>query len=159
MRNVYRLLGLALLFAAIGCSLTDRAGELEEACEFAHKKLKPVIGGHLSKSFGDFSYTDGGQQYHGCIIKLTGDKTKVSGNYSSNIFYPSEDSQLYKQGWRADMQADGPDGTSFVIIKGNVFCIVEEMWDGCDDSDPEYIPLPDFEVTVKCSKLKNHSNP
>jgi hypothetical protein len=58
---------------------------------------------------------------------------------------------LNEEGWCGDRMADGPDGTSYMAIKEDIFCAVEGRWDGGDDSDPTYVPSPRYEVIVKCA--------
>lgn len=140
------LAGLAL--ASLGCSA--QAGLLEEACDLAYRQLSSVPNLSLKKSVG--SFTDNGQSYSGCVVRLDGDRTRIKdAHYPDPLFYPSEGSVLYQQGWRADREADGPDGTSFRISKQNAFCLVEGKWDGGDDSDPKYAPSSRYEVVVSCS--------
>jgi hypothetical protein len=131
------------------------AGELDEACEFAYAKLKSVRSAQVNQTIGTFMYHE--QHYQGCIIKLTGDRTKISdAQLPAPLFYPFENSPCYMAGWRADIrsEADGPDGTVFRIVKGNTFCLVEGKWDGGDDSDPKYVPSKKYEVIVQCSSAK-----
>lgn len=143
------LTGLAI--ASFGCSA--QAGLLDEACGLAHRQLNSVPNLSLNKSTG--SFTDNGHSYSGCIVRLQGDRTKIKdAHYPGPLFYPSEGSALYRQGWRADREADGPDGTSFRISRQNVFCLVEGNWDGGDDSDPKYVSSTRYEITVSCSYQK-----
>lgn len=55
-------------------------------------------------------------------------------------------------GWARlwEFQADGPDGTSAVFQLVPVRCLVEERWDGGDDSDTTYVPARWFEQRVAC---------
>jgi len=38
--------------------------------------------------------------------------------------------------------ADGPDGTTLGLKSRTVFCLIEGKWDGGDDTDTTYVPLP-----------------
>ena len=55
-------------------------------------------------------------------------------------------------GWARlwEFQADGPDGSSAVFQLVPVRCLVEERWDGGDDSDSTYVPARWFEQRVAC---------
>ena len=55
-------------------------------------------------------------------------------------------------GWARlwEFQADGPDGSSAVFQLVPVRCLVEERWDGGDDSDSSYVPARWFEQRVAC---------
>lgn len=137
--------------ASFGCPA--QAGLLEDACDLAYRQLSRVPNLSLNRSTG--SFTDNGFSYSGCVVRLAGDRTKIKGDqYPGPLFYPSEGSSLFQQGWRADREADGPDGTSFRISKQNVFCLVEGSWDGGDDSNPKYIPSTRYGVLVSCSYQK-----
>lgn len=141
----------ALALASFGCSA--QAGLLEEACDLAYRQLSSLPNLRLNRSAG--SFTDDGHSYNGCVIRLESDRTKIKdAQYPGPLFYPSEGSALYQQGWRADREADGPDGTSFRISKQNVFCLVEGNWDGGDDGDPKYVPATRYEVMASCSYQK-----
>lgn len=143
---------LAVLILA-GFACPAQAGPLEEACDFAYRQLGSVPSLILKKSTGGF--TDDGHSYSGCIVRLEGDRTEsraVADPHS--LFYPLEGSFLYQQGWRADREADGPDGTSFRISRQDIFCLVEGNWDGGDDSDPPYVPSSRYDITVSCSRLQ-----
>jgi hypothetical protein len=139
--------------AVIGGGSPEQAGPVEQACDFAYKQLSAVPHLSLIKSTGSFSVNS--HSYDGCIVRLKGDRKRVDdAQYPAPLFYPSEGTALYQQGWRADIEADGPDGTSFRISKQTVFCLVEGNWDGGDDSDPKYVPSTRYEVIVSCSDQK-----
>ena len=46
--------------------------------------------------------------------------------------------------------ADGPDGTDMGYQRGTVRCLVEESWDGDDDSDSTYVPADWFKEQTTC---------
>ena len=136
----------------IGAGSPAQAGPLEEACNLAYRQLSAVPHSSLVKSIENF--TDNAHSYDGCVVRLKGDRKKIKdAQYPEPLFYPSEGSVLYQEGWRADGEADGPDGTSFRILKQNIFCRVDGRWDGGDDSDPKYVPSTRYEVSVSCGYL------
>ena len=140
-----------LVIVSSGCAA--QAGLLESACGLAYRQLSPVPNLSLNKSTSNFTVK--GHSYRGCIVRLKGDRTRIKDvQYPGPLFYPSEGSTLHQQGWRADREADGPDGTSFRISKQNVFCLVEGSWDGGDDSNSKYVPSTHYEVIVSCSYQK-----
>ncbi len=51
---------------------------------------------------------------------------------------------LYRYG------ADGPDGSSLAYQRGRVRCLVEDSWDGGDDSDSTYVPADWFKQATTC---------
>lgn len=138
----------ALVLTSFGCSA--QAELLEEACDMAYRQLSSVPNQSLKRSTG--SFTGGGHSYSGCVVRLSGDRTKIKdAHYPEPLFYPSKGTLLFQQGWRADREADGPDGTEFRVSKQNVFCIVEGNWDGGDDSGTKYVPSTRYEVIVSCA--------
>lgn len=46
--------------------------------------------------------------------------------------------------------ADGPDGTVLGYQRGTVRCLVQESWDGGDDSDTTYVPADWFREVTTC---------
>ncbi len=46
--------------------------------------------------------------------------------------------------------ADGPDGSSLAYQRGRVRCLVEQTWDGGDDSDSTYVPADWFKEQTTC---------
>jgi hypothetical protein len=141
-----------LVLVSLACPA--QAGPLEEACDLAYRQMNSIPHHSLNKSTGRF--TDDGDSYSGCVVRLNANRAKIKdAQYPGPLFYPSEGSALYQQGWRADREADGPDGTAFRISRQKVFCLVEGHWDGGDDSDPKYVPSARYEVMVSCGYQKH----
>jgi len=141
------LMGVALMVSGD----LARAGPVEAACDRAYRALDNVPHTSLTSAAGPF--TDDGRAYDGCIVRLEGARDRVGDTeYPVPLLYPSAGSGLYDEGWRADAEADGPDGTSFRISRENVFCRVVGIWDGGDDSDPDYVPSTRYEVIVACGQ-------
>lgn len=59
---------------------------------------------------------------------------------------------LQRAGWAEDMvySADGPDGTSFAYVCREALCVVQASWDGGDDTDTTYVPVPGESVSLIC---------
>lgn len=139
------------------------AGLLEGTCERVSQKLGSGPYDALTTTRENFS--DGGRLYNGCVIRFSGNATRVTdaqdpeGLLAKTLPYCPDGKippdlppdHLNKEGWCADLMADGPDGTFYRALKENVFCVVEGHWDGGDDSDPTYVPSPRYEVIVKCA--------
>lgn len=158
---------VAVLTLMMVCAGNTHAGELEEICSLVYKKLSSGPYENLTKSLE--SFVDDGKRYRGCVIRLSGDASKVTDTQRPAISLDSlfgdslpacPDGKLpvdlprdllNKDGWCVDKMADGPDGTSYRALKKGVFCAVEGHWDGGDDSDPKYLPSPRSEVIVKCA--------
>jgi len=135
-----------------GYAAAAAAGTVHDACGYAYKKLKAVPSERLSWKAAEFAHD--GTRFQGCEVTLTGDITRLaSDQFPRPLFYPYENSPRYLAGWRADEEADGPDGTSFRISNGRLFCFVQGNWDGGDDDDPKYVPSKRIVVTVQCGDL------
>ena len=129
------------------------------------KELKIPPGNRLGASLGH-------RKTERCIIHRTGNENQVTDTqrptvsleslfgdtlpYCPDGKLPSDLPRnfLNEAGWCSDKMADGPDGMSYRVLKKNVFCTVDGHWDGGDDSDPNYVPSPLSEVTVKCASKK-----
>lgn len=122
---------------------------LPEICQRVYRKLSQVDGGHLEKNSG---FTFNGQRYEGCAVTLSGNKKTAGDDWLPNFLYPSEGSEMYYRGWKADNEADGPDGTAFRIQNPDIFCLISGSWDGGLDDDPSYVPSDEFKLTVECAK-------
>lgn len=61
---------------------------------------------------------------------------------------------LAREGWREGIAgSDGPDGTSYVMVRGDSIILVEGRWDGGDDSDSTIVPVDVYQVIIFCSSL------
>jgi len=155
-----RIVGLTFVMV---CACNAYAGVLEDTCGLVYEKLSSGPYERLTKSIE--SFTEDGKQYHGCVIRLSGnarnvtDRRRPDGLFGRSLPYCPDGKlpadlprDLFNEdGWCGDKMADGPDGTSYRALKKNVFCAVEGRWDGGDDSDPTYVPSPRYEVMVKCA--------
>ena len=149
-----RFFGPVLLLMLAACAAKPpTSSELDVACNEAAAKLEAVDKLTFSRREGVFDYW--GKSFQGCILTSVGDKTTITtSQFPEALFYPAENSEQARAGWRADNEADGPDGTAFRIMRGNVFCAVEGRWDGGDDSDPTYVPSTRVEFRVQCGTIK-----
>jgi len=160
MRFLNHVVGLLLIMVS---PCNAHAGLLEETCDLVYKKLGSGPHENLTKTID--SFTNDGKSYRGCVIRLSGNANKVIGTqrpdglfghslpYCPDGKLPADFPRelLNEDGWCGDRMADGPDGTSYMALKKDVFCAVEGRWDGGDDSDPKYVPSPRYEVIVKCA--------
>jgi len=48
------------------------------------------------------------------------------------------------------LDADGPDGSVSAFERGRVRCLVDKSWDGGDDADSTYKPLPWYREATTC---------
>jgi hypothetical protein len=129
------------------------ADEVSDACDYVSRSLSTFKGG-LYRQAPDI-FEDEGKTYRGCIVTVVGDSNKMPERFPpADRVYPKPGSAAAKAGWKADREADGPDGTSYRISRGTVFCLVSGSWDGGDKSDPKVIPSSLFHITAKCARTR-----
>jgi len=126
------------------------ADEASDACDYVSRRVSTFKGG-LYRQAPD-TFEDEGKIYRGCVVTVVGDRNKMPESFPpADRVYPKPGSAAAKAGWKADREADGPDGTSYRISRGNVFCLVSGSWDGGDASDPKVIPSSLFLITARCA--------
>ena len=66
--------------------------------------------------------------------------------------YEQIDEGLRGAGWVVDdrFDADGTDGTRFVLFCREAMVEIDATWDGGDDSDSTYVYVPGQSVTLRC---------
>jgi hypothetical protein len=129
------------------------ADEVSDACDYVSRKVSTFKGG-LYRQAPD-TFEDERKIYKGCVVTVVGDRNKVLGKFPpADGPYPKPGSAAASAGWKADREADGPDGTSYRIVRGNVFCLLTGSWDGGDASDPNEIPSPLFLITAQCARIR-----
>ena len=137
----------------MGADSFARADEVSDACDYVSRTVSTFKGG-LYRQAPD-TFEDEGKIYKGCVVTVVGDRNKVPGRFPpADRPSPKPGSAAAKAGWKADREADGSDGTSYRILRGNVFCLVRGSWDGGDDSDPKVIPSPLFLITAQCARTR-----
>ena len=129
------------------------ADEVSDACDYVSRQVSTFEGG-LYRQAPD-TFEDEGKTYRGCVVTVVGDRKKVSDGFPpADRPYPKPGSVAASAGWKADRVADGPDGTSYRILRGNVFCLVSGSWDGGDPTDLKVIPSPLFLITARCARTR-----
>lgn len=144
-----------LLFcvAVLACHSLAHADEVSDACDFLARQVSTFKGG-LHQQIPD-TFEDEGKIYKGCVVTVVGDRSRVPGKFPPvDRPYPKPGSAAAKAGWKADREADGPDGTSYRISRGNVFCLVNAVWDGGDATDPKAVLSPLFLITGRCARIR-----
>ena len=98
--------------------------------------------GHIKNEIAPAAFEFDNKTYNGCEIIF---ETKWSlldkDTDPMDMFYPYENSYLYKAGWRADLRfcADGPGSTFYLIRNGKFFCIVRWEFTAYIDDSGEYV--------------------
>jgi hypothetical protein len=145
---IFCLIFLACCFAAGSLAQADEASD---ACLDILGKLH-VFDGGLYREFPD-AFEFEGKLYKGCAVTVVGDWNRTPDKFPPvNRLYPESGSAIAKAGWKADREADGPDGTAFRISRGSVFCLIRGSWDGGDATDPTGARSPLFLITAHCAK-------
>jgi len=90
-----------------------------------------------------------GRTAPGCLVRMAGQVPAFRGTTRPDEFLRQK---LTSQGWLEDLRygADGPDGTAFAYVRGDVLCMVRAAWDGGDDTDPSYVPEDRYELVIGC---------
>ena len=148
---------LAFFAALLACQAAGGpfayADEVSDACYFVSRQVSTFKGGLYREAPDAFEHD--GKIYRGCVVTVVGDRNKVPGKFPpAERAYPKPGSAAAKAGWKADQEADGPDGTSYRITRRNVFCLVSGAWDGGDDSEPKDVPSPLFLITARCARIR-----
>lgn len=142
-----------ILACQVAAGSFAHADEVGDACDFVSRKVSTFKGG-LYRQAPD-TFEDEGKIYRGCVVTVVGDRNKVPDRFPpADGPYPEPGSPAASAGWKADREADGPDGTSYRILRGNVFCLVSGSWDGGDASDTKVIPSPLFLITARCARTR-----
>jgi hypothetical protein len=148
---------LAFCVVILACEVAvgsfAHADEVSDACDYVSRKLSTFKCG-LSRQAPE-TFEDEGKIYRGCVVTVVGNRNKVPGRFPpADSPYPKPGSAAANAGWKADREADGPDGTSYRISRGNIFCLVTGSWDGGDASDPKVIPSSLFLITARCARTR-----
>lgn len=148
---------LAFCTVILACQLVSgsfaHADEVSDACNYVSRQVSTFKGGIYRQAAETFE--DEGKIYKGCVVIVVGDRNKVPGRFPpADSPYPKPGSAAAKAGWKADREADGPDGTLYRISRGNIFCLVSGSWDGGDASDPKEVPSPLFLINARCARTR-----
>ncbi len=153
MNRFYLALCAVILAYQLAAGSSALADEVSDACDYISRKVSTFKGGLYRQAPETFE--DQGKIYRGCVVTVVGDRNKVPGRFPpADSPYPKPGSAAANAGWKADREADGPDGTSYRISRGNIFCLVTGSWDGGDASDPKVIPSSLFLITARCARTR-----
>ena len=148
-RSQLALLAAILAFQGSPAS----ADEVSDACYFVSRQVSAFKGGLYREAPETFEH--GGKIHKGCVVTVVGDRNRLPGKFPpAERAYPKPGSAAEKAGWKADEEADGPDGTSYRITRRNVFCVVSGSWDGGDDANPNDVPSSLFIITARCARTR-----
>jgi hypothetical protein len=147
------LMSCAVILAHLAAGSFAHADEASDACDYVSRTVNTFKGGLYRQA--PYTFEDEGKIYRGCVVTVVGDRNKVPDKFPpADRAYPKPGSVAASAGWKADREADGPDGTSYRILRGDVFCLVSGSWDGGDPTDPKVIPSPLFLITAQCARTR-----
>jgi len=153
MNRFYLALCAVILAYQLAAGSSALADEVSDACDYISRKVSTFKGG-LSRQAPE-TFEDQGKIYRGCVVTVVGDRNKVPGRFPpADSPYPKPGSAAANAPTKANREADGPDGTSYRISRGNIFCLVTGSWDGGDASDPKVIPSSLFLITARCARTR-----
>jgi hypothetical protein len=155
MKNRHRptVCAAILLIYQVGTVSLAYADDVSDACKYVSRELRTFKGG-LYRQAPD-TFEDEGKIYRGCVVTVVGDRNKVPERFPpAERPYPKPGSAAASAGWKADRQADGQDGTSYRIVRGDVFCLVSGSWDGGDPTDAKVIRSSLFLITARCARSR-----
>ncbi len=150
----FRLMACVVILASqVAAVPVAHADEARDACDYVSRAVSIFKGGLYQQAPDTFE--EAGKIYRGCVVTVVGDRNKLPGGFPPvDRPYPRPGSAAAKAGWKGERQADGQDGTSYRIWRGNVFCLVSGSWDGGDPTDPKVIPSPLFLITARCARTR-----
>lgn len=153
MRRASQAFCAVILACQLAAGSFAHADEVSDACDYVSGKVS-AFKDALYRQAPD-TFEKEGTIYRGCVVTVVGDRNKVPDGFPpADGPYPIPGSAAADAGWKADRQADGPDGTSYRIMRGDVFCLVSGSWDGGDPTDPKVIPSPLFLITARCARTR-----
>ena len=130
--------------------------EVRAACAEVAASWRPVPSIALREiadsSVEDFS-ADSGRTRHACAVTVDdpvafADSARVGKSGPARSDYWRS---FARAGWiQLRYSADGPDGSETQYQRGRVRCLLDERWDGGDDSDSTYVPSPYYEQNTSC---------
>ncbi|MGA7875772.1 MAG: hypothetical protein WCA08_08920 [Desulfoferrobacter sp.] len=94
-------------------------------CAQFQRMLAPL--NHIRNETAAASFEFNGKRYQGCKVIFETKWALIGRDQDpQEMFYPSQNNELYLAGWRTDdrFSADGPGSTFYVIRNGNTFCTV-----------------------------------
>ena len=145
---------IVLALALAGGAAASAPPETPKGCvECAHiAALTDTLPGTFSDMVhGTFHEDITGQDRAGCMLVISGSWNELGKHLDpAGLIFNT----LIAEGWHEGIAGgDGPDGTFFILVKGDVICLVRGRWDGGDDSDSTYVPSDVYQVVVICAPL------
>jgi len=140
-----------LLAALLGLpAITQSRDSILLACETAQHVAARVLSleTHLERDVlvADAFAPSSVPERRGCRISGRRDDDRITAPVDEMF------EALQAAGWQLVLEymADGPDGSVVGMTVGPALCIIEGTWDGGDDSDTTYVPMPGYDLEVRC---------
>jgi hypothetical protein len=138
-----------LVFPAPARPAPTRAGCPE--CERVAALVDTLPGAFAEVMRGTFHEDITDHDRAGCMLILSGSWEQLGERHPPDVLIFDT---LTSEGWRPGItSSDGPDGTSYALVKGDVICLVRGRWDGGDDMDTTYVTSDVYQIVVICAPL------
>ena len=143
---------LLLLLVLVAWLPTYGVSAQPDSCEYFFSALRSVPHEKLTRSEGPYKSVWDGKKYTGCEIEFVTNDKLLSGR-SAPDFEPVKDSEMYRNGWRANNSfvADGPSTGVFGIEKESVLCLVSHEQPAYVDDHGNIIQSETLRITVQCT--------
>lgn len=122
-----------------------------DECEYVHALVDTIPGTISEVVQGSFHEDITRRDRPGCMLIISGSWAELGdGPDPANLLFDV----LTAEGWEPGIASgDSPDGTFFVLVKGDIILFVMGEWDGGDDSDSTYVPSEVYQIVVICTPL------
>ena len=146
-----RLVLVALMLAGAHVATARAASVPCAECAHVAAIVDTLPGTFRETVSGKFHEDITGHDRAGCMLVISGSWRELGDRPGPADLIRAV---LGREGWREGIAStDGPDGTSYVMVRGESVCLVRGRWDGGDDSDSTVVPIDVYQVIVFCAPL------
>ncbi len=127
----------------------------QNPCGDFFRALQGLPNESLILSTGEFQFLWDGAKHSGCEVRLVTYDALIRNEHPVPNFEAQPDSELYRQGWRANnaYAADGPGSSVYGIEKGKTLCIVREEQPAHIDDHGKIVQSKTLTITVQCREI------
>jgi len=145
---------LAVAICVVSVSACTRTVARDPCGDFFHA-LKALPNESLIHSIGEDESLWDGAKHAGCEVRLVTNNNLIDNDRPLPNFNAQPDSELYRQGWRANNSytADGPGSSVYGIEKGDTLCIVRENQPAHLEEHGKIVQSETLMITVQCRKM------
>jgi hypothetical protein len=136
---------------------TAAYASLGAACDAVEQFMKAHLGVAVKRA-NSVTFQDDfwGARRRGCELSASGNLERMKADTAGSRNAAGDfGAALTTAGWvQARYSADGPDGSVWSVRSRETLCVVNESWDGGDDSDSTYVPSDESDLVTRCSPLE-----